>query len=109
LKFSALSFTGSSLECYACVKECQSPTKMACSAGNRCFTLSAKHENFNFDAKSCIPAALCNQPYGSLPPGFPSLKPSCCDSNLCNSAVTNMMSLGTAVLLPLVSLYISQF
>ncbi|XP_072285582.1 lymphocyte antigen 6E-like [Pyxicephalus adspersus] len=102
--------SGSTLECYTCAQDCKSNTKMTCPPiADRCFSISAKQGNTNIYYKGCLSSLACNQDFANLPHGFPSMKPTCCDKDLCNSAFTNVMSLGTAILLALVSLCFAQF
>ncbi|PIO28365.1 hypothetical protein AB205_0185740 [Aquarana catesbeiana] len=99
---------GSALECYECGGDCKSITKVKCPfEGMRCMSVTVKAGNEEQKIKTCVPNAICNTDYSI--PGYVSAKPTCCDTNLCNSAFKHVMSLGTAVLLALVSLYTSQF
>ncbi|XP_040179444.1 lymphocyte antigen 6G-like [Rana temporaria] len=100
---------GSALECYQCGGDCKSKTTLTCPIeGMRCLSVTVKAGNAEQKVKSCTLSPICDQDY-SVPGGSVSVKPTCCDTDLCNSAFKHVMSLGTAVLLALVSLYLSQF
>ncbi|KAM9323899.1 uncharacterized protein PAF06_020138 [Gastrophryne carolinensis] len=108
LVFLLTCWAGNALKCYACVGDCRSPQTLTCPGGTRCLDITVEHGKEKYESKSCSPSLLCDQPFDT-PPGFPKIKPRCCDTDLCNSAVSNMVSLVIAAILPLVSLYLSQF
>ncbi|KAM4019518.1 uncharacterized protein ACNLHF_000221 [Anomaloglossus baeobatrachus] len=100
--------TVSSLRCTQCENQCKSATTSTCPARNRCFSLSFSQGNDEVKLKGCTPPELCDVRPPFVPAGT-SFKSSCCDTDLCNSAVTNKMSLMAAGFLALVSLYASRF
>ncbi|XP_077148632.1 lymphocyte antigen 6 complex locus protein G6c [Ranitomeya variabilis] len=101
--------TVTSLQCYACTDlSCNNdPYKMPCPAGNKCLSVSYTYGNTHFAVKSCTPPAMCSFPPTYVPSGV-SYKQTCCDTDLCNSAITNKMSLVSAGVLVLMSLYVSR-
>ncbi|CAJ0965957.1 unnamed protein product [Ranitomeya imitator] len=101
--------TVTSLNCFQCSDpQCKNPTTTTCPARNHCFSLAFSQFNAEVAIKGCSPPELCNHRPPLVPPGV-SYKSSCCDTNLCNSAITNKMSLVSAGVLVLVSLHVSRF
>ncbi|XP_069602594.1 lymphocyte antigen 6D-like [Ranitomeya imitator] len=99
--------TVTSLQCYVCTDtSCNSQHTMPCSAGYRCLLLSFTYENIHFTVKGCSPPSTCSLPPSYVPSGA-SYTQRCCDTDLCNSAITNKMSIVSSGVLVLVSLYVS--
>ncbi|XP_018420280.1 PREDICTED: lymphocyte antigen 6G-like [Nanorana parkeri] len=101
-------WAGSALQCYECVGTCKNMNKTTCPEGTkRCYSVYINQDIYDYMVKECDTHDSCDGDYSS--PDQEPVKPYCCETDLCNSAFNNVMSLGTAVLLPLVSLYLSQF
>ncbi|KAM4019493.1 uncharacterized protein ACNLHF_000196 [Anomaloglossus baeobatrachus] len=100
--------TVTSLQCYECSDlTCKNQYTTNCPGDQKCFLVSYTYGNTNFAVKSCISPAMCIKPPSYIPSEVVySLK--CCSTDLCNSAVTNKMSLVSAGFLVLVSLYSSK-
>ncbi|XP_044162446.1 lymphocyte antigen 6C1-like [Bufo gargarizans] len=103
--------TVNSLRCYSCENEkCESYKKEECpqSTGATCASAFFKIGDTERKLKGCIAEELCK----GRPPFVPSnvdFTINCCNSNLCNSAITTKMSLFLAGFLALVSLCVSRF
>ncbi|KAM3911788.1 uncharacterized protein RB166_020323 [Leptodactylus fuscus] len=101
--------TAYSLNCYYCEDpQCNKQTTQPCPSGYTCLAAKVTVGSNKMQVKSCSPPEMCNMPPAIAPPGS-SYSQSCCSTDLCNSAVTTKMSLLTAALLVLVSLYVSRF
>ncbi|XP_056394388.1 CD59 glycoprotein-like [Hyla sarda] len=101
--------TVDSLRCYTCrdPPECTSTTIRTCPPGDSCFIAIVEIGYFDKLYQKCTRPSDCGR--GHLPIGASSATQYCCNEDLCNSAVTNKMSLFTGGFLVLVSLYVSRF
>ncbi|XP_077142035.1 uncharacterized protein LOC143806022 [Ranitomeya variabilis] len=99
----------SSLRCYICQdSDCSELCTTTCSEGKICRSVSYSVVGVESVAKGCYNKDKCDERPSYVPDGV-SFESSCCDSNLCNSAITNKMSFIAASVLVLVSLYASRF
>ncbi|KAM3910555.1 uncharacterized protein RB166_019403 [Leptodactylus fuscus] len=99
-----------SLHCYHCMEfPCNEPLTVSCAEDSACLLSFIKSGNTEYKVNSCTPKQLCNRPPVLAPPGSMVTRQSCCYTDYCNSAVTTKMSLLTAALLALGSLYVSRF
>ncbi|KAM4019946.1 lymphocyte antigen 6E-like [Anomaloglossus baeobatrachus] len=97
-----------SLRCFQCSDPtCSELCTKTCSDGNVCMSLSYTVGKFESVEKGCIRSKDCDAQPSKVPDGV-SYELSCCDWEMCNSAITNKMSLITAGLLVLLSLYASS-
>ncbi|KAG8552833.1 hypothetical protein GDO81_003099 [Engystomops pustulosus] len=104
-----LSFqTANSRDCYICkTPKCDALSTTTCGGRSVCFSVDYNNGNGKIIVKGCTTQALCSQPLPFVPSGS-SFNQRCCDAQLCNSAITNKISLLTAGLVALVSLYVSR-
>ncbi|XP_040261795.1 lymphocyte antigen 6C1-like isoform X1 [Bufo bufo] len=99
------------LQCYTCNDaKCEMSKPVTCPEISRaeCQSISFKMGDVNRVLKGCSQRDLCNVKPPIVPPGV-EFKTHCCDTDLCNSAITTKMSLLLAGFLVLMSLCVSRF
>ncbi|XP_053545139.1 lymphocyte antigen 6 complex locus protein G6d-like [Bombina bombina] len=97
---------GHALQCYSCdYGACLFPSKITCGALEVCATLTSSLTDFlSFKNKGCLNPVNCLSEVSETYLGVTvTTKPSCCFTNLCNSAVTPGVSIitGTAAVVAL--------
>ncbi|XP_053328884.1 sperm acrosome membrane-associated protein 4-like [Spea bombifrons] len=96
---------GQALDCYKCeYGTCLTPTKMTCGTLETCVTYTAQTGGLSLKKKGCTSPTNCMTGTSETYMGITvTTSPSCCITNLCNSAFTPRVSAvtGLAVLLSL--------
>ncbi|OCT66209.1 sperm acrosome membrane-associated protein 4-like [Xenopus laevis] len=102
---------GYTLECYTCAwTTCLiAKPKKTCGITEQCGSITAQYGALPITRKDCIESTKCSRNTSDTYLGIPfTYIPSCCSFDLCNSAVTQSLSVVTGIA-ALVALWLATF